>query len=198
MCDPHSCWVTESFTLHLSWGEVPWGQEPPGQAGSPTHGSRRLSWLLLPSLQETLSVDLLFCRENSLNLGLFSASAAATHQLSHHGREIQKTLATFSFIPHTPESSMASLLRFLRAYFSPHLCARMQWAGIKAIFTTKWVTILQSRELGPSSPLPIPLEWSLPGLLPCPPAFDVATPSAPSCQIPGVYKSKHLFPAHST
>lgn len=28
-------------------------------------------------------------------------------------------------------------------------------------------------------------------------AFAVATPSAPSCQIPVVYKSKHLFPAHT-
>lgn len=55
---------------------------------------------------------------------------------------------------------MASLLRFSRAYFSPHLCARMQWAGIKAIFTTKWVTILQSRELGPSSPLSCLFRWS--------------------------------------
>lgn len=80
-----------------------------GRVGAQSMGHVGSAVFSLISRQETLSVDLLFSRENSFNLGLFSASAAATHQLSHHGREIQKTLATFSFIPHTPESSVASL-----------------------------------------------------------------------------------------
>lgn len=77
------------------------GAQSTGHAGSPGFS--------LISLQETLSVDSLFSREHGFNLGSFSASAAATHQLSHHGRETQQTLATFSFIPHAPESSVASL-----------------------------------------------------------------------------------------
>ena len=43
MRDPHSCWVTESFTLHLSWGEVPWGL-----------GASRAGWEPNPRVMQAL------------------------------------------------------------------------------------------------------------------------------------------------
>ena len=54
-----------------------------------------------------------------------------------------------------------------RTYLNRQLRAKMQLAGIKPLFITKWINILQSRELGISSPLPIPSEWSLLGLSSC-------------------------------
>lgn len=117
MLGPRSCWRTGGFTPHLSHGNVPftlgasrtpWQPNPQGCVDSCGFSSQT-------PCKKSLSVDFLFFRKNSFNLGTSSASAGATHCLFPPWKGNSKDLG------HFPSSSLTPLSPLWLHYFDFNL-----------------------------------------------------------------------------